>query len=111
MAVVVATEVRRRLDVVDDTTNYPDALITHFIDVATDLVDQYVPSYNRTGSMYAEAQIQLAVKVADVAGRGTISVDPTGEYVAPAPSATAGLVKSAWAYVGPLTADGGGGFA
>lgn len=111
MAIDVEDEVRRRLDLVSDTTNLPDALLGHIVDVATALVDQWVPSFNRSGAVYDEATVQLAVKVYDVSGRGTIAVDPTGEYVAPSPAATAGMVRSVWAYIQPLTDTGGGGFA
>jgi len=105
MAIDVETEVRRRLDMVADTTNLPDALLGHIIDVSEGLLAQWVPTYNRTGPVYDEATVQLAVKVYDVSARGTIAVDPAGEFVAPAPSATAGLVKSVWAYVAPLADD------
>lgn len=102
MAIVVETEVRRRLDLVNDTAALSSDLLTHIVDVAEGLLNQWVPTYNRTGAVYTEAHIQLAVKVYDVSGRGTISVDPAGEFVAPSPSATAGMVRSCWAYIAPL---------
>lgn len=98
------TEVRRRLDVT--TTNVSDAILGHFLSAATEAVDGYVPSYNRGAFGYQEGVIQLAVKIADTSARGTISVDPAGEFIAPAPSATAGLIRSVWGLIGPLTEPG-----
>jgi hypothetical protein len=103
-AVVVLTEVRRRLDV--SSTHLSDDILAHWINTATEAVDAYVPSYNRSAYGYTEAVIQLACKIADTSARGTISVDPAGEYVSPAPAATAGLIKSVWGLIGPLTEPG-----
>jgi hypothetical protein len=103
-ALVPLTEVRRRLDVT--TTSVSDDILTWFVDAATESVDLYVPTYNRGAVNYTEGVIQLAVKMYDTSARGTVGVDPAGEWVAPAPSATAGLIKSVWGLIGPLTEPG-----
>lgn len=89
----------------------PDTLLEHWLAVATELVDDHVPTHRRTGARYDEALVALAVKISEVSARGTVLVDPSGEIAGLAPGATAGLVRSVWAYIGPLTATGGGGFA
>jgi len=104
MAVVVLDEVRLRLDVTSG--QWSDDRLTHFINTATELIDEHVPTYNRDKFGYTEGIIQLAVKIADTSARGTIAVDPTGEYVAPAPSATAGLIRSIWGLIGPIAEPG-----
>ena len=104
MTLDTLTEARRRLDVT--TTNVSDAVLGHFVSTATEMVNAYVPSYNRGAYGYQEALIQLTVKTYDTSARGTVSVDPTGEWTAPAPSATAGLIKSVWGLIGPLTEPG-----
>lgn len=93
-------ELRRRLDV--EAEHVPDEVLSHFLAVSTGLVDSHVPSHNRAGALYDEAILQLAVKVSEISGRGTIAVDPSGEFLAPSPSATAGLVRSVWAYIAPI---------
>lgn len=102
MAVVILTEVRRRLDVT--TTQVSDDILNHFIDTATEAVDGYVPEDNRTAVAYTEGIIQLAVKMYDTSARGTVSVDAAGEFITPAPAATPGLIRSIWGIIGPLTA-------
>lgn len=106
-ALVPLTEVRRRLDVTSGQVS--DDILNWCIDTAEELIAPYeiVGNY----ALKTEATIQLAVKIYDSGQRGTISVDPAGEWVAPAPSATAGLVKAVWGILGPATATGGGGFA
>lgn len=104
MSVDILTEVRRRLDVSVD--QMPDPLLQHFIDSSTEVIDQYVPSHRRAGSAYKEGVIQLTIKVVDTSTRGTVSMDPSGEYMVPSPSATAGLVRSVWGLIGPLAEPG-----
>lgn len=104
MAVDPLTEVRLRLDVT--TSDVSDARLTHFLSAAVEAVDRHVPSYNRAAFGYQEGVIQLAVKMYDTSARGTVALDPTGEYVAPSPSATKGLILSVWGLIGPLAEPG-----
>lgn len=104
MTLVPLTEVRRRLDVT--TTDVSDAILGHFVSAATEAVDGHVPSYNRAAYGYQEGVIQLAVKMYDTSARGTIALDPTGEYVAPSPTASKNLIMSVWGLIGPLAEPG-----
>lgn len=102
----ILTEMRLRLDVAE--ADVSDARLQHFIDVATEGLDGHIPTYNRGTASYQECVCQLAIKIYDTAGRGTISMDAAGEWVAPSPAATQGLIQAIWGIVAPLTLTGAG---
>jgi hypothetical protein len=56
---------------------------------------------------YLEAVYQLAVKVWDTATKGAVDLNAVGDFVFPAPAATAGLVRAVWAFIQPLNPTGG----
>lgn len=87
----------------------PDAPgLTQCIEVAAAMVDPYSPLEHRIPTLYTEAVVQLAVKVWEERGRGRIGMDPEGDLeVYYTPGATAGLVRSVWAYIQPLNPTGG----
>jgi hypothetical protein len=102
------TEVRRRLDLTSTTSS--DNILQWFLDLAAERLEPY--EFRGNYAMATEAQIRVALKFYDDSGRGTVGVDPTGEWVAPAPYVTDGVIRSIVAGVaGPATATGGGGFA
>lgn len=102
------TELRTRLDVV--SADVPDARLQWCLDVAAEMIDATEPVV--AGPLVDEATVQLAVKVYDLGSRGTVSLDPSGEWVAPAPSATRGLINAVAGILAPATAVGmTGGFA
>lgn len=98
------TELRSRLDLVGDLT-VPDSRLQWCVDVATAMVSEWQPEGNRI--LVDEATVQLAVKVYDLGSRGTVGMDPAGEWVAPAPTATAGLINSVMGILGPALPTGG----
>jgi len=99
-------EMRRRLDVPVDLV--PDAVLDQFLAVATGLITPWlVADPAPYTDLVNEATIELALKVWDVSTRGTISMDAVGDFLAPAPSATPGLVRSVFGVLGPAMATGG----
>ena len=110
-------EVRARLDV--DATTVPDSRIQWCIGVAVEMVNATEPavapfasSGARAQALVDEATVELAVKIYDLGARGTIGMDPAGEWVAPSPSATRGLINAVAGILAPATAVGmTGGFA
>jgi hypothetical protein len=121
-------EMRRRLDVPVDLV--PDALLDQFLANAAQLIAPWVatttPAARTTTDPYAdvytdlyavvdpmywglvdEATVQLALKIWDVSTRGAVGMDAVGEFLAPAPSATPGLVRSVFGVLGPAMTTGG----
>lgn len=96
-------ELRRRLDV--DEVTIPDDILTWCLNVSTAMIDEWKPEGNRI--LVDEATVELAVKVYDLGGRGGVTMDPAGEWVAPAPTATAGLINSVMGILGPALPTGG----
>ena len=96
-------ELRRRLDV--DEVTIPDDILQWCLTISAAMIDEWNPTGNRW--LIQEATIELAVKIYDLGGRGTVSMDPAGEWVAPAPTATAGLINSVMGILGPALPTGG----
>lgn len=100
-----ADDLRRALRVGADVS---DAELQGCLDVATAAAEQWVPAENRTSPLYAEGVLGLAVKVWEERGRGRVGMDPSGDVdVYYTPGATAGMIRSQWAYFGPLVPTGG----
>lgn len=103
-------ELARRLDLEPVS---PDLalLLVSCLDRSAYLVQPYVDEARVTSGgagldVYLEAVYQLAVKDWQIGVQGVNAMDPEGEYTY-VPGATAGLVKSVWAYIAPLTTTGG----
>lgn len=101
-------ELRRRLDVPVDLV--PDARLDQALLVAGNLVEPWRGVHVEPDPFQAnvdEATVQLAVKLWDVAARGATSMDAMGEFLAPAPAATPGLIRSIFGALGPAMNTGG----
>lgn len=99
-------ELRRRLDV--PATIVPDAVLTHFLDVAGAAVAPWlIPDPAPYTSSVEEATIQLAAKLYDLAPHGVSAMSPDGTYTLPAASAAPGLVRAVFGALGPALRFGG----
>lgn len=99
-------ELRRRLDVPADLV--PDATLDRFILVAGNaLAPWLVADPTPWPDNVDEGTLQLAVKLYDTAGRGITSMDGAGEWAAPAPAASPGLIRSVFGALGPALSAGG----
>lgn len=99
-------ELRRRLDVPTDLVD--DELLNHFLDAAdTALAEWLVADPAPFQANVDEATVQLAVKLWDTSTRGVAMFSPDGQWSAPAPSASPGLVRSVFGALGPALARGG----
>lgn len=101
-------ELRSRLGVGAET---PDTQLGVALDVAEELVRTYLPEQPTgwgTQTLVDEAVLQLAVKVWEVQPRGGTALDLAGGFdTAYNPTATAGLVRSVWAYIQAAHPAGG----
>ncbi len=101
-------ELRRRLDVPVDLV--PDALLDQVLLVADHNITPWVDGTLDPHPYQAnidEAVLQLAVKLWDVSGRGVAGVDVVGDFLAPPPSASPGMVRSVFGTLGPALLTGG----
>lgn len=99
-------ELRRRLDVPD--TLVPDALLTHFLDVATASLQPWlVEDATAYQANVDEATLQLSCKLWDTSTSGVAMFSPDGQWQAPSPSASPGLVRSVFGALGPALSMGG----
>lgn len=99
-------ELRRRLDVPTDLVD--DETLTHFLDVAiADLAPWLVEDPSPFQANVDEATLQLAVKMWDTSTRGVAMLTPDGQWTAPTPSASPGLVRSVYGALGPALHAGG----
>jgi hypothetical protein len=99
-------ELRRRLDVPVDLVS--DELLTHFLDAAANALQPWlVDDVAAVQGNVDEATLQLAVKLWDTSTRGVAQLTPDGQWTAPAPSATAGLVRAVFGALGPALRLGG----
>ncbi len=102
----MTTELRRRLDVPTDLAD--DALLAHFLDVSMQALSPWlVEDVAPWQANVDEATLELAVKVWDSSARGMAAFSSDGQWVAPSPSATPGLVRSVFGALGPALAMGG----
>lgn len=81
-----------------DTLTVAASLVTPHTDA--DLVEAHPGTY-------LEAVYQLAVRVWDTATKGAVDLNAVGDFVFPAPAATAGLVRAVWGFIQPLNRTGG----
>lgn len=99
-------ELRRRLDVPVDLAS--DELLSHFLDVATAAI---LPWLVEDAAIYQanvdEATLQLTCKLWDTSTSGVAMFSPDGQWSAPSPSASPGLVRSVFGALGPALAMGG----
>ena len=100
-------ELRRRLDVPVAQTS--DELLDHFLDVAASALNPWLvlDAAILHPANVDEATVQLAVKLWDTADRGVAGFAPDGEWIAPAPSASPGLVRSVFGALGPALRSAG----
>jgi hypothetical protein len=99
-------ELRSRLGVT--TPDVSDELLDRCLNVSSSTIDPHVPAEARTSPLYGEAVQALAVRVYEERVRGRVGVGPDGEPVEDfTPGPTAGMVRSVWAYIGPLNQTGG----
>lgn len=103
---ILLDDLRRRLDVPVDLAS--DELLTHFLDVA---MAALAPWFAEDSAQYQEnvdeAILQLAVKMWDAGSRGLAGFTQSGDWVAPAPSSTPGMVRSVFGALGPALRMGG----
>lgn len=97
-------DLRARLGVGADIT---DAQLGQALDVSVELVDPWVPADQYATVLYGEAVLALAVKVWDVQPRGVGGFDASGEFIAPSPNASAGMIRAVWAYIQAMHPTGG----
>lgn len=107
----LVAELRTRLDL-DSSPQVPNSRLQWCLEVAQGLIASEEPSDDAHPALLDESQLQLAIKVYDLGRRGTVSMDEAGEWQAPPPSATRGLIRSVQGILAPATKTGmTGGFA
>ena len=99
-------ELRGRLSDVDETTA-PDDVLERSLELATEAMNEKVPSYNRGAFGYSESVFLLAVQCYENRVRGRVGVDPAGEFDTQyMPGPTSGMVMSCAFHWLPLTETG-----
>lgn len=103
-----ADELARRLDLPTPLTPDLQQLLEDSLTRCAALISPHVDSVlvTRHPEVFLEAVYQLAVKDWQIGVQGVSAAAADGEYTY-VPGATAGLIKSVWAYIAPLTTAGG----
>jgi len=85
------------------------AKLDEVLTVSAGLIDPHTDPdlVDRNPLIYLEAVYQLAVKLVDLGTKGAVDFNVIGDVVMPNPSATAGLVRSVWGLLQPLSLSGG----
>ncbi len=102
-------ELRRRLDVPVDLVS--DEILDGFLAVAGNNIRPWMApetvNPNPFQANVDEATLQLAVKLWDISNKGVNPQDGAGDWIAPPPAATPGLIRSVFGVLGPALATGG----
>lgn len=100
-----ADELRARLGVGPEVS---DTQLGDTLTQAGLLLEGHIPDAEQTNPLHTEAVAQLAVKLWETRAAGRVGIDPDGgAEVFYSPGATAGLVKSVWAFVQATHPTGG----
>ena len=102
MLASAVAELRTRLAVTQE--DVPDSVLDRCLKVATSMIDPYVDPHHRYSLLYGEAVQCLSVRIFEERAAGRGGVDAAGEYdFQYLPGATSGMVRSVWAYIGPIS--------